>query len=361
MFGWDSRAAKVAWTWGLIALGFYAAYAARKALLTFVLAVFFAYMMAPLVAFLEARSARRIPHTAAVVAAFALVITVIGVMASLIMPNIVEEAQSLLDQLPRQLAEKTDIADRIPLPEWLEPLRNRIDAFVQENIREAAAAALPFAKTAGTEFIRFFGNLIYVVLIPILAFFFVKDGQIISATLVAWLRPLAPLHELYSMFADIHYSLSRYVSALGLLCIATLLAYASFLAAIGAQYALLLAAVAAVLELIPLVGPLMAAIAMLVVSAIDGYNHLLWIAAFLIVYRLFQDYILYPYLMGGGAQIHPVLVIFGLLAGEQLGGVAGIFMSVPVISVLVILGRHLQDKAAADKAAAEAGQAARKS
>jgi predicted PurR-regulated permease PerM len=348
MFGLDSRAAKVAWTWGLVALGFYAAFAARKALLTFVLAVFFAYMMAPLVAFLERRSGRRIAHTAAVAAAFALVITAVAVSATLIMPNVVEEAQNLLEQLPPKLAEKTDLAGRLPLPSWLEPLRTRIDAFVQQNIREATAAALPFARSAGTQFIRFFGNVIYVVLIPILAFFFIKDGRKISATLVVWLRPLAPLHELYSMFSDIHQSLGRYVSALGLLCLATLLAYGSFLTAIGVPYALLLAAVAAVLEFIPLVGPLIAAIVTLVVSGIDGYGHLLWIAAFLIVYRLFQDYILYPYLMGGGAQIHPVLVIFGLLAGEQLGGVAGIFLSVPVISVLVILGRHLQDKAAAD-------------
>jgi len=145
MFGLDSRAAKVAWTWGLIALGFYAAFAARKALLTFVLAVFFAYMMAPLVAFLERRSGRRIAHTAAVAAAFALVITAVAVSATLIMPNVVEEAQNLLEQLPPKLAEKTDLAGRLPLPSWLEPLRTRIDAFVQQNIREATAAALPFA------------------------------------------------------------------------------------------------------------------------------------------------------------------------------------------------------------------------
>jgi len=56
-----------------------------------------------------------------------------------------------------------------------------------------------------------------------------------------------------------------------------------------------------------------------------------------VVYRLFQDYVLNPYLMSEGVKVSPLLVIVGLLAGEQLGGVAGIFLSVPVIAALKIV------------------------
>ena len=344
MFGWDPRAAKKAWTVGLIALGFYAAYAARKALLIFLLAVFFAYMIAPLVRLLERRKWRPHSHAISVIMAFVLVVIVVGTGASLIAPAIVDESQRLLEQIPAKLEEKTSVGSRLPLPHWLEPLRARVDALVQENIRSAAAAAIPFAKSAGTEIIKFFGNLIFVVLIPILAFFFVKDGRSISNTLIAWLAPIAPPGELRGMIADVDLALGKYVGALGLLSIATLLAYGTFLMAIGAPYGALLALIAAILEFIPLVGPLTAAIVTLLVSAIDGFGHLLWIASFLVGYRLVQDYVLYPYLMGGGARVHPVLIIFGLLAGEELGGVAGIFLSVPVISVVLILVRHLENR-----------------
>jgi predicted PurR-regulated permease PerM len=348
MFGWDPRAARIAWTVGLVALGCFAVFAARKAVLIFVVAVFFAYMMEPLVRLLERHKWRRVSHTVAVVSAFALVVTAIGLAATLLTPAIADEAQRLLEQLPAKLAEKSSLADKIPLPAWLEPLRNRLDTLIQDNIRGATVAAIPFAKSAGTQFVRFFGNLIFIVLIPILAFFFVKDGQKISDTLVEWLEPLAPPGEVRSMFAEIDRSLSRYVGALGLLSLATLLAYGTFLTAIGVPYAILLAVIAALLEFIPLAGPLTAAVVTLVVSGVDGYGHLLWIVAFLGGYRLFQDYVLAPYLIGGGAQVHPVLIIFGLLAGEELGGVAGIFLSVPIISVLLIVARHMESRSRVD-------------
>jgi len=54
--------------------------------------------------------------------------------------------------------------------------------------------------------------------------------------------------------------------------------------------------------------------------------------------------VLAPYLMGGGVGVHPVLVIFGLLAGEQLGGIAGVFLSIPAIAALAILARHVRGK-----------------
>ncbi|WP_278501429.1 AI-2E family transporter, partial [Paraburkholderia fungorum] len=56
--------------------------------------------------------------------------------------------------------------------------------------------------------------------------------------------------------------------------------------------------------------------------------------------RLFQDYVLNPYLMSEGVEVSPFLVIVGLLAGDQLGGVAGIFLAVPVIAMLkIVIGR----------------------
>ena len=75
----------------------------------------------------------------------------------------------------------------------------------------------------------------------------------------------------------------------------------------------------------------------LLVAGLSGYAHLLWILIFLIVYRLFQDYVLSPYLLSSGVAIHPLLVLFGVLAGEQVAGIPGMFFSVPVIAALRII------------------------
>ena len=344
MLGWDSRAARVAWTVGVVALAFYAVYAVRKALLIFVLALFLAYMIAPLVNAIERYKWRRIPRGASVLMAMSLVVAVVALGAALLAPSVSEEAENLAEQLPK-LTEKTTIVERIPMPGWLEPFRGRLNVFVNENLKAATVAAIPYAKELGTKIFLFAGNAIFVILIPILALIFVKDGPRIRTALLLEVAPGASRGKLSRVLSDLHDALGQYVRALGLLSLATLAAYGVFFSVAGVPYAVLLAAIAALLEIIPLLGPLAAAVIALFVAGISGYDHLLWIAGFIIAYRIFQDYVLSPYLMSGGIGMHPALVIFGMLAGEQLGGVAGIFLSIPVVAALIILEKHIRAKA----------------
>src|SRR5690606_34709195 len=101
--------------------------------------------------------------------------------------------------------------------------------------------------------------------------------------------------------------------------------------------ALLLSALAAPLELIPFIGPLIGTLMILAVAAFTGFPHIWWILIFFGAYRAFQDYVLQPYLMSAGVQLHPLVVIFGALAGQELGGLWGMFLSVPVLAALRIL------------------------
>ena len=69
-------------------------------------------------------------------------------------------------------------------------------------------------------------------------------------------------------------------------------------------------------------------------SAFNHYPSVLWVVSFLTCYRLFQDYVLAPHLMKRGVNLHPLLVLFGVFAGGEIGGVPGIFLSVPVLALL---------------------------
>jgi predicted PurR-regulated permease PerM len=93
--------------------------------------------------------------------------------------------------------------------------------------------------------------------------------------------------------------------------------------------------VAGMLEFIPMVGPLGAAVMILVVALVAKANVLV-ILIFLMSYRLFQDYILSPHLMGQGVELHPLLILFGVFAGAELAGVPGTFLSVPVLAMVRI-------------------------
>jgi predicted PurR-regulated permease PerM len=327
----------------LVGLALYAAYLIRATLLIFVLALFVAYMMAPLVNLIERYRWRRMPRAVSVAAAFVLVIALLGVAGALIEPLAADEAAKLADQLPK-LGKDPTLAQRIPLPSWLEPYRDRLSELVQANLQEAAAAAVPAVKEVGVKAFRLAGGLIYLVLIPILAFIFVKDGPQIREALIRQPDSGERRTEVSRLLWELHEALSHYVRALGLLCLATFVFYGAFFSLAGVPYGLLLAAIAGVLEILPLVGPLAAAVIALVVAGVAGYEHLLWIVAFIVCYRVFQDYVLAPNLMSGNIGVHPALVIFGLLAGEQLAGVAGIFLSIPVMAALMILARHARNR-----------------
>jgi len=105
---------------------------------------------------------------------------------------------------------------------------------------------------------------------------------------------------------------------------------------LGIPYAILLGALAALLEFVPMVGPLAASAIILLVAAISG-GHLLAIVIFLVAFRMFQDYLVSPHLMGQGVELHPLLVLFGVFAGAEVAGVPGAFLSVPVLALARIL------------------------
>jgi predicted PurR-regulated permease PerM len=194
------------------------------------------------------------------------------------------------------------------------------------------------AQRIGTGVLQVAGDLLLLVLVPILAFLFTLAGPEIRQTVE---RSLARRAIDQSIVDDLDNLLGRYIRALLLLSVAAFAAYSVFLASTGVPYALLLATMAALLEFIPVFGPLLSALAIMLVAGLAGYPHLLWILIFIIGYRIFQDYVLGPRLMGTGVGVHPILVLFGLLAGAEVAGVPGIFLSVPAIAAVLIIGRHV--------------------
>ena len=123
-----------------------------------------------------------------------------------------------------------------------------------------------------------------------------------------------------------------------LLCLATLVSFSIVLSLMGVHYSVLLASIAFTLEFVPLAGPLAAAAIIVGVSYFSGYAHpLWWIVAFLGFYRVFLDDVVSPHLMRRGVKLHPLLVLFGVFAGGEIGGIAGIFLSVPVLALMRLL------------------------
>jgi predicted PurR-regulated permease PerM len=266
----------------------------------------------------------------------------LGAAAAALIPlgsTIGEEAAALAAKLPAAIQQ--DPLGQLPLPGWLEQVRPQLTEMLRERAQDLDQEVLPMLSRAGPRILSGLGNVLSAILIPILSFFFLKDGAAMRAALIGAVaesqRPLVA-----GILSDLDVLLTQYIRALALLAAATFLSHAAFLSLAGAPYSILLAGTAGMLEFIPVAGPLIAAAIILLVAAFTGYPHLLWIVAFLILFRLFQDYVLSPYLMSAGVKIHPMLVLFGVLAGEQVAGIPGMFFSVPLMAALRVAAVRLE-------------------
>ena len=348
MLGVDARAARITWTVAVVVLALALVYLARRTLFVFALALFLSYMIAPLVRRIDHFRARGKRRSVSVIAAFAVVLAVLTVAVVLIGPPVADQASALSDQLPAML-ERLRNGTPLPLPGWLESWREPLTRMLHQGVEGAAGSAIPVTRRVIVGLGGIASDALYVVLIPILAFIMLADGPALQRGVVHWLAPMGREETLVPMLAEVHEALGRYVRALGLLSLITFVVYSLVFSLLGVPYAVVLAAVSAVLEFIPVIGPLVAAVATLVVAGVGGFAHLLWIVAFFAAYRVFQDYILSPRLMSGGAGVHPMLVIFGFLAGDEIAGIPGMFLSVPILATAVIVIRYQSARRAAQR------------
>ncbi len=208
----------------------------------------------------------------------------------------------------------------------LEPIRGSLSAQLGE-----AASVLP---RVSLSLLAASANLIYLIVIPILSFFILKDGALLRDSFLDMLSDARTRTRAEQTLAKANVLLLQYMRALlALCCTATLIVLGAGLALAGVRYALLLGTIAFFCEFVPMVGPIAEIAVILGVSALTGYPHILVLAACLGLFRLVQDYVIWPRLMSHGVALHPLWVIFGVFAGGNIGGVAGVFLAVPVLAL----------------------------
>lgn len=336
MFGIDKKALQVTWTVFLFVLFLVVVYFIHDTLIVFAAAVFFAYILSPIVALIERFLPKR--RTLALGIVYVLLLGALVGIGFALIPKLASQATSLMQRLPSIVMNGTWAT--LPLPSWAAPVREQI----MEALRKQAAGleqhVVPFIQEAGSQILSGVGSLVPMILIPIFAFFFLKDARSIKLGLLS-LASGSQRATLARILNDVHNVLQSYIKALVILAAASFLAWLIFLSILGESYALLLAGVAGVLEFIPVIGPAAALVIIAVASGATGVGGLLWIVVFWILNRVFQDYVLSPFLMSSGVEIHPTLVLFGVLAGEQLGGIPGMFFSVPLLAILKVVLSNL--------------------
>jgi predicted PurR-regulated permease PerM len=214
----------------------------------------------------------------------------------------------------------------------------QIDQLLQTHME----TIIGYAQQAAAEALRWLAGAWVVVLIPVFAFFILKDAERFTSVAIWRLGAGGQRGMWWGLAEDLHVLLGQYVRALVLLALITFVAWSAVFLTAGVPYALVLAAIGGALEFIPVIGPLTAGVVVIGVGLFTGYAHPWLLLVFILVWRGIQDYAASPLIMGRGIDIHPALVIIGVLAGGEIAGGAGMFLAVPVIAAVRIVWRRLQ-------------------
>jgi predicted PurR-regulated permease PerM len=181
----------------------------------------------------------------------------------------------------------------------------------------------------------------WLVLIPILSFFFLKDADTFRRSALQMLPRGRWRWRGDEFFQDINSTLAAYIRAQLTACLFIGVVCALGFTLFGLPSPLVLGVIAGVCEFIPLVGPLLVAIIAALAALIHaGMFSAFLVLVFLAVLRVAQDYFVYPRLIGQGIHLHPLAVIIAILSGAELAGVAGIFLAIPVVAILTVSYRH---------------------
>jgi predicted PurR-regulated permease PerM len=307
-----------------------------------ILAIFFAYLIEPLVQLIRAPFEERhretlMPRPLAIAVAYLLIFSVLGVSIASLAPRVSEQA--------RQLALNVPVYTN-SIQTWFRDVSTRFDRYrvpeqVQERLVQNAAALVD--GVSGQISAVLFGLATYLpwfILVPILGFFFLKDANFFRLSFLRLFPSGRWRSRIESVIQDVNQTLAAYVRAqlISCLLIGTVCTIGFYI--IGIRYALLLGIVAGVLEFIPLLGPLTIAIAAVVFALLQSP----WLAVYTIVFlgslRVIHDYFTYPRIVRGGIHLHPLAIILSVLAGEQVAGIPGVFISIPVVALLTVLYKH---------------------
>jgi predicted PurR-regulated permease PerM len=347
MLGIDRRAARYTWTAVLVLISLCLVYLMRTTLFVFIVALLFGYLLSPLVDVIDRILPGKRTRTLALAIAYVIFVAVLFIGITQIGSRAVEEANSLIKSMPDKLARFERPNDSLPAS--VNAFKAQIVQRVEDQLSKSSSDIISSLPRAGARILSVAGNLVYLVLVPILGFFFLKDGREMRQRLLELIdddrrRALAD-----DLLADVNLLLAHYMRALLILSLATFTSYSIFFTILRVPYSILLAALAATFEYIPTIGTVSAAVIIVIVTAVSG-GPVLGAIAFLVVYRLIQDYLLSPLLMRAGVQVDPLLVLFGIFAGAELAGVPGAFLSVPVLALVRVIYRRVrQQRMAAGK------------
>lgn len=321
-------------------------YKLTTVILLVVLSIFFAYLVAPLVDLVQrpfrlGGRERMMPRALAIAIVYVVLFVGIGLAIYFLAPQLAAQFPEFKQQAVEYYRTINSSSQRVN--QYF--MQHRIPEGVVKAINETVLGLIAKGgEIVSAAFERMLGLIIFLpwlVLIPILGFFFLKDADSFRRSALAMLPRGRIRWRGDEFFQDINSTLAAYIRAQLTACFLIGVVSSLGFYLIGLPSPLVLGIMSGMLEFVPLVGPLTVAIlAVLLALLHSGFGMALVVLLFLGVMRIVQDYVVYPRIIGEGIHLHPLAVILAILAGAEIAGVAGIFLAIPVIAIITVSYRH---------------------
>lgn len=331
------------WVLGSALLGAWLLYLLSPILMPFVVSALLAYLGDPLVDRLEARGLKR---TLAVSVVFSVLFLLLTLLLLLLVPRVEAQVTQLIAKLPGYVG-------------WLrENLLPRLQSLIPGDVatfdlgsaqqtlgkywREAGGLLANVWSSVSGSGMALLGWLVNLFLIPVLTFYLLRDWD----HLIAGIHTLLPRRSepVWARLArESDEVLGAFLRGQLLVMFALGMIYTTGLWLVGLDFALLIGMIAGIVSFVPYLGLIVGIVIAGAASVLQsqGYGDLPWVVVVFVVGQLLEGTVLTPRLVGERIGLHPVAVMFAVMAGGQLYGFFGILLALPVAAVAMVLIRHL--------------------
>jgi len=300
----------------------------------FIIAAFIAYLLHPMV---QKMHELRMPKALAILLIYVVFFGGIGFAVYRLYPVIVHELHDLNDQLPQLMEMYSDLVYQL----------YEYTSFLPETVHDKMDSLLIQMENKVDRFIgKIVGMLTKVVdmvvlltVIPVLVFYFLKDFDKIKNYLKKWIPPHYQ-GDTDKLVKSIDHSLGNYLRGLFFITLFVIVSTFIVLHLLHIKYALLLAIIMGITNIIPYFGPIIGLVPVIFITiTVSGKKVIIVIISFFVI-QLIESNLLSPYIFGKSIHIHPIVIIFALLLGGEIGGVIGMVLAVPLLTICKVVVSH---------------------
>ena len=313
----------------------------------FVFAALLGWLGDPMVDRLEARKIRR---NTAVILVFAVMVLLLVVIAILLVPVLEDQVLTLVTSLPHYRDWMVGTAlpwiehrTGLQILTWLDP--ERLFALLQEHWQSAGgvvANVLGYVSSSGFALIGWAAN---IALLPVLTFFFLRDWDLIVGR-IGSLVPRDHFDTVRRLALESNEVLGGFIRGQLLVMLILGILYAVGLWWVGLDLGILIGLLAGLLTFVPYLGPASIVIfgGLAALVQYGDWQHLAGVAVVFSIGQVIESFVLTPMLVGDRIGLHPMAVIFAVMAGGTLFGFLGMLLALPVAAVVNVLLRYAQDR-----------------